>query len=107
MNVVVLYLISGQVIIGKLEGMILSAPFELLASPSPQGVRVSLLAFGSLFGALAPIPQLDLNELPILCNPVEAPAHLVAEYTKITTGIMLPTPNGNMSKGGLTLVPGA
>jgi hypothetical protein len=92
-QVALFHLIGGQIIIGKLEAertdaLILHEPFEVLASPGPRGLAISLVPFGELFGALPPVPELDITDFALARSSL-VPEQMLSQYTTATTGLVV------------------
>lgn len=89
-KIVVARLVGGQTVIGKLlphdSIVILEDPMELFAAPAGGALRISMIPFGSLFGALPPVDQLDITNLELVPQ-IEAPQGMADEYIKLTSGI--------------------
>ena len=93
-EIVVGYLWTGQIVVGKLvEELTLKEPLEMIAGQNSTGqLNVHLTPYGSMFGVLPPITELDV-ESHLMFAPTEAPQHIVAEYVKATSKIVLPKSN--------------
>lgn len=102
--IVIAHLCNGSVVIAKQkqvdEGFVLEDPVEILAMPNQNGVQVNLIPFGSLFGLVRPISEVDFCQL--IADPVPAPSNLADRYTTMVTGIQLP--EAGTSRGSLSLV---
>lgn len=98
-NVVIAYLWTGQVVVGKVRNeqgaASVEEPLELIAGQGEQGqLKIHMTPYGALFGVLPPIQSLDVDK-HVMFPLSDAPSHIVSEYVKATSRIVIP--QGNIS----------
>lgn len=90
MSIKVLHLLGGQVIIGNVEkdevgqNAIVTHAYELMATPGPDSLKsnISLIPYGSLFGAMPSIvpPFLLIPMSGLVAIPVDPPTELLQAF---------------------------
>jgi hypothetical protein len=81
-----IYLVSGLVLIGRVERLhstiVLHEPFEVMVTPASKEnkLEVSLIPFGSMFGALPSIEKTDIIQDTLILAEVAAKNEILAEY---------------------------